>query len=121
MILGAPECAFVVGGRAIATTGPSTLSSRSFHVLPTYPSSSFPGDPENPGPYSTWSQHYGLVPGSLPSINHLHISKDKGPRGKEGLTHHLIQWQTVVWVGKKDSKGTRHRPRVPPLDPSDTA
>jgi len=66
VILGTPECASMVGGRAVATKCPSTLSPHSFHVLPTYSSSSCPGDPENPGPYSTWSQQYGLAPGSLP-------------------------------------------------------
>lgn len=66
MILGAPECTSVVGGRAVVTTGPSTLSPHSFHVLPIYSSSDCPGDPENPGPYSTWSQHYDLAPGGLP-------------------------------------------------------
>ena len=117
MILGAPECASVFGGRALATTDPSSLSPHSFHVLPACSSSSCLETLRTQGPTSTWSQHYGLAPGGL-----LHISKDKGPRGKEGLIHHLSNpVSDTGGGGGRDSKGTRLRPRVPPLDPSQAA
>lgn len=66
MTLGTLECALVVWGRAVTNTGPSFPSSHSIHILSTRPSSSFPGDPETPGPRGTWRQHYDLALGRLP-------------------------------------------------------
>lgn len=63
MTLGTLECASVVWGGAVTTTGPSSPSSHSFHILSTCPSSSCPGDPELHG---MWRQHCGLALGSLP-------------------------------------------------------
>lgn len=66
MTLGTLECALVVWGRAVPTTGPSFPSSHSIHILSTCPSSYCPGDPETPAPHDTWRQHYDLALERLP-------------------------------------------------------